>query len=232
MSITYNSKIIRDGIRLHIDAANPKSYIGTGEVWKDVSGGNETCFLNEGTTFSPDDKGSMFFDGANDFVNCGQATYLGPSLTGLTVSAWIKIQTRKTAIIAENGTSFSANTFYMAQENATTLSFLVCSNTNTIQRADIASYQTGVWFNFVGIWQSGRTVATYINGIFTRTSVNNPVGDLITLRSGNTNLWLGRIPNGALAFNGNISDFKIYDRALTGDELVQNFNAYRGRYGI
>jgi hypothetical protein len=167
MGIAYNTSIVRDGLVLYLDAANKKSYSGTGTVWKDLSGQSNNGTLVNGVGYSSDNKGAMAFDGVDDYVDSGEASFLGPSLSGLTVSCWIRIKTRKTAIIAENGDSFTTNTFYIAQENANTLSFLVCNNGSTaVQRADISGYELDTWINFVSVWAPQTMISSYINGIF------------------------------------------------------------------
>ena len=233
MGIRYNTSIVRDGLVLHLDAANKKSYPGTGTVWKDLSGNGNNGTLVNGVEYSSDNKGAMVFDGVNDYVDTGSSDFLGPSLSGLTVSCWIRIKTRKTAIIAENGTSFTTNTFYIAQESTTVLSFLVCNDGSTaVQRADISDYELDTWINFVGVWSSNSVISSYINGTFATTSILNPSNIFSNLKSGNTNLWIGRRPGGALVFDGDISNVQIYDRALPSQEIQQNFEALRGRYGI
>ena len=68
MSTRYNARIVSDKLMLHLDAANPKSYIGSGTSWVDISGKGNNGTLTNGPTFSSDNLGSFVFDGTNDHV--------------------------------------------------------------------------------------------------------------------------------------------------------------------
>ena len=67
MAINYSPKIIRDGLVLCLDAANPKSYPGTGTAWTDLSGSGNNGTLVNGPVYSSANGGSIDFDGSNDY---------------------------------------------------------------------------------------------------------------------------------------------------------------------
>ena len=74
MALTHGIKpIVTSGLVLCLDAANRKSYPGTGTAWTDLSGrGNNGTLTNmDGTNFNSANGGSLTFDGSNEFVNCG-----------------------------------------------------------------------------------------------------------------------------------------------------------------
>jgi len=231
MSLGHGSNTVRNGLLLNLDAANPKSYPGSGTAWNDISRNGNNGTLFNGVGYNTDNKGAMVFDGVNDYVDCGPVAAVGSSLTGLTVSLWFNSFQKKTGILAENGSSFSSNTFYIAQENTTVLSFLICDQANAVDRIYAGtSYDINTWYNFVGTWESGARCKAFINSVDVSSA---PFGGVMTnVKSGNTNLMIARRPNGALNFNGLITDFSIYDRALQPEEIKQNFEALRGRYGI
>jgi hypothetical protein len=233
MGIAYNPRIVTDGLVLCLDAANSKSYPGSGTAWTDLSGNQNDGTLVNGVGFSSDNKGALVFDGVDDYVDCGASTYLNNTLAGLTVCVWIRVGALGLQIYAENGTEFQTNTFYIAQENSSNLSFLVANDAGQYQRIyGTSSYTTNTWYNFVGVWSSGQNLKAYVNGVDTSRDLLNPFGVLSTIRTGNSNLWLGRRPNGGLVFIGRMPQMMIYNRALTAQEIQQNFNATRGRYGI
>jgi hypothetical protein len=68
MGVNYNSKIVTDGLVLCLDAANRKSYPGSGSTWADLVSSNVGTLTN-GPTFDTGNSGSIVFDGINDFVN-------------------------------------------------------------------------------------------------------------------------------------------------------------------
>ena len=68
MSTRYNPSIVRDNLVLYLDAANTKSYPGSGTTWKDISGKGNNGTLTNGPTFDSNNLGSIDFDGVNDHV--------------------------------------------------------------------------------------------------------------------------------------------------------------------
>ena len=68
MSTRYNPSIVRDSLLLYLDAANTKSYPGSGTTWYDLSGNNKNPTLTNGPTFNSDNLGSIVLDGTNDYV--------------------------------------------------------------------------------------------------------------------------------------------------------------------
>lgn len=74
MSIYGGPDIITDGLVFCLDAANSKSYPGTGTAWTDLSGNDNNGTLTNGPTFDSSNGGSIVFDGVNDQVNCGNIT--------------------------------------------------------------------------------------------------------------------------------------------------------------
>lgn len=67
MSIYGGPDIITNGLVLHLDAANSKSYPLSGTVWNDLSGNNNHATLTNGPTYSSSNNGNILFDGVNDY---------------------------------------------------------------------------------------------------------------------------------------------------------------------
>ena len=79
MSLNHGPRtIIPDGLILHLDAANTKSYPGSGTVWKDLSGNGRDGTLIDGVGYSTDNGGTLVFDGTDDYVDCGNDNILSP----------------------------------------------------------------------------------------------------------------------------------------------------------
>ena len=100
MGFYRGPKIITEGLSFYLDAANPKSYPGTGTSWKDLSnsGGNGT--LTNGPTFDSGNKGSIDFDGTDDYITLSSS--LIPSTDDWTWSCWFNLDT-----IAPSGTLYA-----------------------------------------------------------------------------------------------------------------------------
>lgn len=224
--ISYNTNIVRNGLVLHLDTANVKSYPGTGTAWNDLSGlGNNGTLIN-GPTFNSN---YFTFDGVNDTVDCGPTSQIGSSLTGLTVSAWVYPTSQSARMILENGTTYTTNTFYLTQENASYFTFEVYGTNYDVVYSSYV-YQLNTWYNLTGVWSSGSLVNMYTNGVLT----NGTRGGVLqsSVRNGNTNLFVGSRAGTSLQYSGRINQPMLYNRALSASEISQNFNALRGRYGI
>jgi len=222
--------VITDGLVLHLDAGNYASYPASGTIWRDLSSQRNNGTLTNGPTFNANNGGFIVFDGINDTVDCGAVPEIGSLLKGLTVSAWIYPTRSATSIISDNGSSFNTGTFYLAQEDATNFSFSVYAAGRQDRVKSSSTYSLNVWYNLVGVWVSGSPVQIYTNGLETNgVRLSNT---RTSLQNGNTNLFLGSRAGTVFYFKGNIPFFSAYNRALSPQEIAQNFNATRARFGI
>jgi hypothetical protein len=230
MSLGHGASIVTNGLVLCLDAANTKSYPGSGTTWSDLSGFNNTGTLVNGATYSSANNGSIAFDGTSGYINCGSAPVIGSSLTGLTVEVWLYSTARTTKCIAENGSAHNANTFYMFQENVVNFSFEVWGGTTYDALYSNFTYQLNTWYHLVGTWSSGNRVKMYSNGVESGAA---PFGSVQTaVANGNTNLMIGARAGTGSWWSGNIPTARFYNRALSAYEVRQNFNAARSRYGL
>jgi hypothetical protein len=242
MSITYNSRIVRDGLVLHLDAANVKSYSGSGTLWKDLSGNGKHGTLVNGVGFSSDNKGAMVLDRINDHVLLSNS-YNQPSLpignsSRTLITCFRTANTLGTApyehvmhygsasgdaaygvaLIRINSQSWIANhtwggTSYMSDYSL---------QPNTI-------YWTAVSYNNTA---SPRN-SFFVNGEFGSVSFGQGKGADYAINTGTGwQLFLGTRISPAEYFGGQIFLAQVYNRALTAAEIRQNFEATRGRYGI
>ena len=88
MSTVQSGHIVTDGLVLALDAANAKSYPGSGTTWSDLSGNRNTGTLTNGPTFNSGNGGGIVFDGVDDYVDCGNSSTL--QINQGTISAWVK----------------------------------------------------------------------------------------------------------------------------------------------
>jgi hypothetical protein len=228
LAITYNPRIVTDGLVLCLDAGNTKSYPGSGTTWTDLSGKGNTGTLTNGPTFSSANGGSIVFDGSNDGV---QLPGTNLSLNQMTISSWnYSTDYVQNGHLFEKTTDGTTNTQY---------SLLLGTDGNIRFRTfglrfslDLAAPMTAVnnqWNNIVATWD-GTYKKIYVNGVLTATS--DVLIDSVTANSTGP-AYIGIAGNfSANPFNGRISNTTIYNRALTASEVQQNFNALRGRFGV
>ncbi len=220
MAITYYPSINLSGLILLSDAANKNSYSGTGSTWYDLSGrGNHGALTNTPTFDGNANKGVFTFDGTNDYVNFGNSAVLQQS-SG-TLSAWTKASSPGSGyrgIIAKQG---AYGLFY-------TDSILVAYDwTAGAPRSTGINIADNTWKNVVLTYQSGVSNGTkiYINGVSVLTTT-------ITVQSQVANLFGGAEANASQFASCQISSLNMYNRDLLAAEVLQNYNATKGRFGL
>jgi hypothetical protein len=215
------ANIIREGLVLYFDAASLNSYPGTGTVWTDLSGNNNTGSLENGPTFSSANGGSIVFDGTNDYVNTGKtATQLGVYDANYTFDAWVY------------PTSFGGDkTMFGTDTSAARQGLHLVFRGATIYQGHYAadfSAGTGTlnaWNNICYTYrQSSGAASIYKNGVLQGSGT-------ISSFIGTTNILIGRSLGGGY-FIGNGSNYKIYNRVLSATEIQQNYNALKSRFNL
>jgi hypothetical protein len=224
MSLGHGASVVRDGLVLHLDAANVKSYPGSGNNAFDVSKyASGITFYN---TPSITEKSFDFTALNTDGLTIASTNYSG-ILNNFTMEALVKI----------NGThqNYDGALLSSGNWNTTHWAFSIIQNNSGIRTRSPAithsfAFQIGIWYHVV-YRRVSTTINFFINGAKSSnySSTNN-----IPLASDATNTAVGRetYAGGYFNFNGKIANAKIYNTGLTDEEVLRNFEALRGRYGI
>jgi hypothetical protein len=228
MGVAYNASIVRDGLVLYLDAANKKSYSGTGTAWNDLSGRNSTGELVNGPTFSSLNCGHFQFV-TDDFARFQNDTALDVQTP--TVEVWIKTNaTNQSGFWFEKGT---VNTQYSLFQEGTSIQWRqrLADTTLTNLTTTTANFiDTSNWYQVVGTFVSGNR-RLYINGNLVNSDTLS--GTLATNNGGmSVGVYGGYAGSRGYYYNGNLASVKVYNRALSQNEIQQNFNAVRGRYNV
>ena len=227
MSLLHSPKIVTNGLILCLDAASRKSYPGTGNVWRDLSGNGNNGTLTNGPTFSSVNGGSLTFDGIDDHGTIANASTLRPS-TELTVSMWAKANSFTTQWNRVLGQSPYEGAYLIFLETGGKLiRALHYANGSEIRCNTNVEISSTVFKHIVFTFKMGDAIRSFFDGVAS-TTVSLPAGTF-TYNTVNP-FYFGYL--GSSWFNGQISNISIYNRALTLQEIQQNFNATRGRYGI
>lgn len=172
-----------------------------------------------GATWRAGEQGSEldFSNSTSDVVDLG-VPFLGSEQTELSIECILRINTLFTLqIIAENGSS--VDSFFLAKDNANLFSFLV-SGAGTSGRKSTNVVTPGVYYHVIGTWTPGSYPDLYVDGQLDNGATSGVV--LNALVDGDSNLELGKRPGStAISFNGGISLFRIYNKALSANEVTQ-----------
>ena len=222
--ISYYGGIVTQGLVLDLDAGKRDSYIGSGTVWRDISNNQNNGTLVNGPTFNSGNGGSIVFDGTNDTV-----TSTSFNVDYITIHTWVKFNnfTNYNEIVCkwrESDTNYS----YTLLSNITNgaIRFWINTSTNTAVVNNGGTMLTGIW-NCISSTFNGTTSSIYLNGTLIQSvSVSGIIKNSdVVVNIGN------RISNN-YPMNGNIAQTLIYNRALSASEVLQNYNATRGRFGL
>jgi hypothetical protein len=232
MATRGGPKIITDGLVLSLDAANTKSYPASGTTWKDLSGNGNNGTLINGVGYSSDNRGNLVFDGVNDYGQINNTSTL--QITGnqtLEFFVYPKRRDRRQnwydkAYGGEGTITYETNgalNYYWGTAGSNTTPYQGVTTNGT----PLATLNT--WYHVVLVRElstPSRTVKWYINGILNRTVAASYTA--ATASSSNIRIGLGY----TAYFQGNIQTVRIYNIALTAQEVLQNFNATKNRFGL
>jgi len=235
MSLTYGPSIVMNGLVLMVDSANPRSYPGTGTTWFDLSGSNNNGTINTASgspTYSSGPGGGFTFSSANtanirfsrpasgDFSLCIWFKSTGNSTSG---SQWHQGEGLLDCEVSSNTVDYGLN--YLNNKAALGIG----NSDTTFQSTTLIN--TGAWFYIVATRiQSSGAIAIYINSALETTGTAST-----SALTAPTYMYMGSSNGGVGTYGGLpgvIGLAQVYNRALSATEILQNFNAGRGRYGL
>jgi hypothetical protein len=217
--------MVTDGLVLYLDASNTKSYVSGSTIWNDISTGGNNGSLTNGPTFSSTNGGSIVFDGTNDYIDCGNNNVLDFT-NNFTLSVWLNRNSTQPSLdsgIVGRATAADGYSGYLLFYNGSGISLYIRSAT----RVSTGVISPNVNYNVVGTY-NGSTAAIYVNGVLVNSSATN----VVAVPTG-VNFQIGQYtlpPPQQRNFAGSIFNTCAYNRALSATEVLQNYNATKGRY--
>ena len=224
MALSHSPSIITDGLVLCLDAANSKSYPGSGTTWTDLSGQGNNGTLVNGVGYNSGNLGSLSFDGVNDYIS----TPITGTFSQITFEFYGFFDDPNLNMLLRQESAFGdwiSNRVHFGTR-WTGSNAGMHFNVNGIWQTTPPTNLRYGWNHYVLVYDTVNNLKrVYLNGILSSshgTNGNMVLGDFRIGVATNLNAY----------YRGNISNFRVYNRALTASEIQQNFNALRGRYGI
>lgn len=245
--IAYTGGIVTNGLILNLDAAKRDSYPGSGTVWNDISGFRNNGTLINGPTFASGNGGSIKFDGVDDYTTIPDS--LSP-VSAVSMIFWINktFTNYYLSTFSRNNNAINGSTTGVGYN-------IPISNNGWIQLGYMGD-GTNNYFIINGIVYTGNGGGAfpydYANSII-MFSMNNsgyfagnnaPVTSFaLTTNSGGSSgyQWLNRnfkvlgilsTSGNRRPFDGQMSNSLFYNRVLSASEVLQNYNALKGRFGL
>lgn len=230
MSVLTRPPIVTSGLVLHLDAANRKSYPGSGTTWFDMSGNGNSGIFTGTLPYSPEFGGSIRFgtgtvsvpfvlNTSTDYTvevvaKCNNMTIPDPPANRQTVWAFV------------GNTSFGYQHLDLEVWNGLIVSFNGDGTSYT--NAGNYSIDANTLITYT-LRKSGSTQSWYTNSRYLGATTQ-------TFNSTSTYFKLGTRYLGtgysSQDWNGSIYSAKIYNRALSAQEILQNYNAQKARFGL
>jgi len=217
MAYFHSPRIVTDGLVLALDAANTKSYPGSGTTWFDRSGNGYNGTLTNGPTFNSSNLGSISFDGVNDYIEIAHNLN---TLSNYTIMFWAyRSAENRMPIASRVGTPF-----YWFGDNSWRYTHGGAGGEYYYSKP--TSIPLNTWGHYCVVY-NGANVSIYRQGVYQgQQSTTGTANFSDGLRIG---FWAG---GGGYEWQGNIASVQMYSSALTAAEVLQNYNATKGRFGL
>lgn len=220
--ITPNNRtvLVTSGLTLQLDAGNTLSYPGSGSTWTDIAGTAQNITLVNSPTFTSGPRSYFTFNGSNQ-----RGSGAGAVLTSTTYtkSVWFYLN----SYADNNLVSSDTGGHYMFFQGGTRI-WAGHSNwagfPNNLQSTTVFSLST--WYNATVTFNTTDGMKLYVNGVLDKTYTA-----IKTAFTGNGSVNIASYGAGNL-LNGRISKVYCYDRSLTADEVLQNYNVDKAYFGL
>jgi hypothetical protein len=224
-------KPVIDGLLFEIDAANPRSYSGTGtSALGLVNNINGTLF--SGVSYGTINKGTFIFDGSDDYIEfdaAGTGVSFG-NTSDYNITSWIyvnSVQLRSNPSIIEKYNAVGGYPIairWFGQQ----VSAIIYDGTNAAAVGTTCS--TNTWLNVsVNHILSQKRLELYVNGIIGSTSAYTTMNNISS--SSSTKIGYRGFDSNTY-FTGRVSNVEIYSRTLSSTEILQKYNSTKLRYSI
>jgi len=238
MANLYGPRITTDNLILNLDAGNSKSYPGTGTVWYDLSGNNNN-FNIVATAFKNNSVGKyMDFNGSYGCAKNSSDISLSDS-TGVTYIVWTRVL-NSTSNWRTLTRSYVSDHHVIIQNSAWNLGMYDNGGggfrDSGYDQTSLPNYGTSNWICMH--WRFKSTSPYYE---FSYNDTPNTIRGSITSSYARYERGFGSIgayhngstaPSNASQYWGDIAVFQCYNRRLTNTEILQNYNALKGRFGL
>lgn len=231
---------VTSGLIGYWDAGNSASYPGSGTTWTDLAGSNNGTLTN-GPTFSANRGGGIVFDGTNDVVNCGSASSLNVASMQVSLEVvfyYDGVSTCRTICAHRlNGSPYEQYAMGIAGSAADDYANGIAgTNVHGFFYPSIGAARwrsprvsIGAGIHHVVATSEAAVTTLYLNGTSQSTDTRTSSGNFSNTGKA---FNIGGSNSGVAFFNGTVYLVRVYSRTLSNNEVAQNFNAIRGRFGL
>ena len=238
LALSHSPSLVMNGLVLCLDAGNRKSYPGSGTTWTDLSGGGNNGTLSGTFSNNSNNLGAVKFDAGDELLTVSNSSILSTTFSSNSFTIFTAVRSdnvvyprsRHPLYVNQNPTSSADKGWSVGHGAASSsMEFRICDGTNLVNGFLSHSVVESTIYHraFVVDRTVGANMKYYVNSNYIgQVDAPSVAGSIYT--SGG--LVLGDV--WGWRYMGNIYFIQVYNRALTAQEIQQNFNALKGRFSI
>lgn len=216
--------IVTLSLQLYLNAADPASYPGSGTIWTDLSPNAYSTTLVGAPAFNST---YFTFDGTTEYVDTNQSL----AYDEFAVGGWFRSSAAGIKMLVSKETNAGSPWNYRIWLNGGQIVGDVAKSGGGSQQitSALSSYNNGSWY-YVMFTRDSIAWYMYVNGAQVNVALNTLTDPITNAQE----LWIGRSAylGGSYQWVGDIGQIFLYDRALAGSEILQNFDATKATYGL
>jgi hypothetical protein len=225
--------MVMDSLAFALDAGNTRSYPGTGTTWYDLTSNRYAGTMTAGLTYSSNNGGYINFPGGHycRFTGLANTAMDTPNaFNGLTVTLWYyPTSANANQYVLTSAGGSGRQGFDILLQNSGNSDFIRVTSPSATWVNQNSVETLNVWQQIVAAWDKSSLI-TYVNGAQTNILTTTTTGYSATYAE----LCLGSPPGalGSYTYIGRIAAAYVHSRALNANEVLQNYNALRSRFGL
>jgi hypothetical protein len=223
MAVNTRNSIVTNGLVLALDAGNTKSYTSGSTTWRDLSGNNNSGSLVNGVSYTNSYGGALLFDGVDDRVQVTTTLSISSSFSiEYAVSISELPTTGEYNYIYQNGSGYQVNGVYAEFGSGPYMTFCTINSASAALSVGLSSTPQANTLYYVTATYEGRNLKGYLNGRL----IQNFNSNFDPTNGTGGALYIGRFGPFTIPF------WRFYNRALSAQEVLQNYNAGKTRFGL
>jgi hypothetical protein len=232
MGLSHSPSLVMDGLVFSMDAGNSRCYSGSGITVNGLVGGIGGTLVG-GVGYANRNNGSFFCTNAADHINFGNPTVLQGLQINMTLSCWFNQTGNRqyATIYSDYSETTSSKLVSLLRVDSGYLRYFTTTSGGGHQNINPITVVNGVWY-YAAISVSGTISSPVANFFVNGTNYSFSLGSMSSTPFLGNNHCVGGNFHIAECFDGNISQVQIYNRALSAQEIKQNYNATKKRYGL
>ena len=230
---SWSLDIVTSGLIVYYDPSNSSSYPGTGTTLTDLSGNGINGVMSSTGVIQ---NKMMTYNGTSSQVSIADNALLEPGTGDWTIEAWVYYSvitgSTRTFISKTNNGGGSGDWSYGLRTLGNGATRFEVGDGTTSVNSPSYTVSLGQWYQIVGVWTNvaSNSIALYVNG----TSQGSNSHSFTSVKNSTNPLYLGNYNGGEYSqwFNGRMGVVRMYNKALSSVEILQNFNANKYLYGL